>query len=100
MGPTGHLVAATERPLGPPLKPHPVPRHGKMRQTCEICWRTRQGKQDRSMDRVGAPRLETVTVTLATNSAGPNTVDKTHWSYVMISPSTEAPHTHCALQMK
>ena len=89
MRPTGHLVAATERPLGPPLKPHPgaaqkIPRHGKMRQTCEIYWRTRQGKQDRSTDRVGAPRLETVTVTLATNSAGPNTVDKAHWSYVMI----------------
>ena len=81
---TGRLVAATKRPFGPPLKPHPVPRHGNMRRTYETCWRTRQGKQDRSMDRVGAPRLETVTVTLATNSAGPNTVDKAHWSYVMI----------------
>ena len=89
MRPTGHLVAATKRPLGPPLKPHPdaakkIPRHGKMRQTCEICWRTRQGKQDRSTDRVGAPRLETVTVTPDTNPVGPNTVDKAHWSYVVI----------------
>ena len=39
-----------------------------MRQTCEICWRTRQGKQDRSTDRVGAPRLKTVTVTPDTKS--------------------------------
>ena len=84
MRPTGHLVAATERPLGPPLKPHPIPKRGNMHWTYETCWRTRQGKQDRSMDRVGAPRLETVIVTPATNSAGPNTVDKAHWSYVMI----------------
>ena len=77
-----------------------IPRHGKTRQTCEIYWGTRQGKQDRSTDRVGAPRLKTVIVTPATNSAGPNTVDKAHWSYVMISPSTEAPQTHCALQTK
>ena len=81
---TGHFVAATERPLGPPLKPHPVPRHGKMRLTYEICWRTRQCKQDRSTDRVGAPRLETVTVTPDTNPVGPNTVDQAHWSYVVI----------------
>ena len=81
MRPTGHLVAATERPLGPPLKPHPVPRHGNMRRTYEICWRTRQDKQDRS---VGAPRLETVTVTPDTNPVGPNTVDKAHWSYIVI----------------
>ena len=82
--PTGHLMAATERPLGPPLKPHPVPRHGKMRQTCEICWRTRQGKQVRSMDRVGAPRLETVIVKPDTTPVGPNTLDKAHRSYVVI----------------
>ena len=30
------------------------------------------------------PRLETITITPATNSARPNTVDKAHWSYVMI----------------
>ena len=84
MRPTDHLMAAIERPLDPRLKPHPVPRHGIMRRTYETCWRTRQGKQDRFTDRVGAPRLETVTVTPATNSAGPNTVDKAHWSYVMI----------------
>ena len=56
----------------------------KMCQTCETYWRIRQGKQDRSTDRRGNPRLETVTVTPATNSAGPNTVDKAHWSYVVI----------------
>ena len=84
MRPTDHLVVATERPLGPPLKPHPVPRRGNMRRTYKTCWRTRQGKQDRSTDRVGAPRLETVTVTPAKNLAGPNTVDKAHWSYVTI----------------
>ena len=97
MRPNGHLVAAAERPPGPPLKPHTVPRHGNMRRTYETCWRTRQGKHNRSMDRVGTPRLETVTVTPATNSAGPNIA---HWSYDMISPSTEASHTHYALQTK
>src|SRR4051812_6372742 len=82
MRPTDHLVVVTERPLGPPLKPHPgaalkISRHGEMRQTCEIYWRTRQSKQGRSTDRVGAPRHETVIVTPDTvNSAGPNTVDK------------------------
>ena len=66
MRPTGHPVAATERPLGPPLKPHPgtaqIPRHGEVRQTCEIYWRTKQGKQDRSVDRVGASLHVTITV--------------------------------------
>ena len=46
---------------------------------------TRQGKQDRSMDRVGAPRHETVIVTPDTvNPAGPNTVDKARLSCVVI----------------
>ena len=90
MRPTDHLVAATERPLGPPLKPHlgttqKIPRHVKIRQTCEIYWRTRKGKQDQSTDRVGAPRHETVIVTPDTvNPAGPNTVDKTRLSCVVI----------------
>src|SRR3954470_4824487 len=80
--PTGHLVAATERPLRPPLKPCPdaaqnMLRHGKTRRTCEIYWRTRQGKQGRSTDRAGAPRHVTVIVTPDTiNPAGPNTMDK------------------------
>ena len=44
-----HDVAAAERPLGPPLKPHPgvarkVQSHEEMRQTCKTYWRTRQGK--------------------------------------------------------
>ena len=90
MRPTGHPVAATERPLGPPLKPHPgaaqkLPRHGKMRQTCEIYWRTRQGKQDRSTDHVGASLH--VTVTVMPDIANPvelNTADKAHLTYVVI----------------
>ena len=58
---TDHPVVATERPLGHPFKPHPgaalkVPRHGETRHTCKTYWRTRPGKQDRSTDRVGAPR--------------------------------------------
>ena len=83
-------MAATERPLSPPLKPHPdaaqkLPRHGKMRQTCEIYWRTRQGKQDRSTDRVGAPHHVTITVTPdMINMARLNTTDKAHPSYVTI----------------
>ena len=102
MQPTGHLVAAIERPLGPPLKPHPdvaqkVPRHGEMCQTCEMYWRTRQGKQDRSTDRVGASLHVTITVMLDTaNPSEPNTADKAHLSYVAILLNTEAPHTHFA----
>ena len=85
MRPTGHLVVATERPLGPPLKPHPIPRHGNMRRTYETCWRTRQGKQDRSTDRMGAPRHVTITVTPdMANKARPNTTNKAHPSYVAI----------------
>ena len=68
----------------PSTQAAPVPRHGKMRQTCEICWRTRQGKQDRSTGHVGAARLETITVTPDINPVGPNIVDKAHWSYVVI----------------
>ena len=69
------------------LKPCPDAaqlRHGKMCQTCETYWRIRQDKQDRSTDRMGAPRFETVTVMPDTNLAGPNTVDKAHRSYVVI----------------
>ena len=90
MQPTGHPVAVTERPLGPPFKPHPgaaqkIPRHGEMRQTHETYWRTRQGKQDRSTDRVGAPRHVMITVTPdMANTAKPNTTDKAHLSYVVI----------------
>jgi len=87
---TGHLVVVTERHFSQKLSLHSnathikTSRHGEIRQTCETYWRTRQGKHDRSTDRVGTPRLETVTVMPATNSAGPNTVDKAHWSYVVI----------------
>src|SRR3954466_13549343 len=76
---TGHLAAATERPLGPPHKPCPDAaqlRHGKTRQTREMYWRIRQGKQDRSTDRAGALRHVTMIFTPdTTNPAGPNTTD-------------------------
>ena len=90
MRPTGHLVAATERPLGHPLKPHPdvaqkIPRHGERCQTCEIYWRTRQGKQDRSTDSVGTSLHVMITVMPDTaNPAGLNTIEKAHLSYVVI----------------
>ena len=88
--PTGHPVAATERPLGPPLKPHPgaaprIPEHREKQQTCKTYWRTRQGKQDRSTDRVGASLHVTITVMPDTaNPVGPNTTDKAHLSYIVI----------------
>ena len=78
----GHLVAAIERHSSQKLSLHPnaiqIKRHGEIRQTYETYWRTKQSKQDRSTDRVGTLWLETVTVTPATNSAVPNTVDKAH----------------------
>src|SRR3954470_14585469 len=86
--PTGHLAAATERPLGPLPKPCPGAvqiRHGKMRKTGETYWRTRQGKQDRSTDRTGAPRHVTVIfIQDTTNPAGPNTTDIAPLSCVVI----------------
>ena len=81
-------MAVTERPLGHQFKPHPgaaIPRHGEMRRTCETYWRTRQGKQDRSTDRVCVPWQVTVTVMPdMANTARPNTTDKAHLSYVVI----------------
>ena len=90
MRPIGHPVAAIERPFGPQLKPHPgaapkIAEHGETQQTCDTYWRIRQGKQDQSTDRVGAPRHVTITVTLdMINTARPNTTDKAHLSYVVI----------------
>ncbi len=76
---TGHLAAATERPLRPPPKPCPNAaqlRHGKMRPTYETYWRIRQDKQDRSTDRVGASLHVTTTIMPnTTNPARPNTTD-------------------------
>ena len=87
----GHLVAAIERHSSQKLSLHPdaiqIKRHGEIRQTCETYWRTKQNKQDRSMDHEGAPLRETITVTLDTvkvNPAGLNTADKTHLSYFAI----------------
>ena len=101
-----HPVVATERPQGPSLDPYPgiarkAQGHRGTLRTCETYWRIRQDNQDQSMDHVGAPRYVTITVTPDTVSpAGPNTTDKALLSSVAISPSTEAPHTHYAPQMK
>ena len=90
MGPIGHPVAATERPFGPQLKPHPsaapkILEHGKTQQTCKTYWRIRQGKQDQSTDRVGTPRHVTITVMPdMINTARPNTEEKAHPSCVAI----------------
>ena len=84
MRPNGHLVAATERPPGPPLKLHPVPRHVNMRRTYETCCRTRQGKHDRSTDHMGAPLHVTLAVTPDIISmARPNTTDQARPSCIV-----------------
>ena len=103
---TDHPMVATERLLGPSLELYPgIARithgHRGTLQTCEIYWRIRKDNQDRSMDRVGAPRYVTTTVAPDTVSpAGPNKIDKALLSSVVISTSTEAQHTHYASQMK
>ena len=103
---TDHPVVATERPLGPSLDPYPgtarkAQDHRGTLRTCEIYWRIRQDNQDRSMDRVGVPRYVTTIVAPDTvRPAGPNKIDQAPSSSVVISPSTEAPHTHYASQMK
>ena len=49
----------------------------------------------------GRPMIRETTVAPDTVSpAGPNKTDKALSSSIVISPSTEAPHTHCASQMK
>src|SRR4051812_44252599 len=71
----GHLVAATEKSAEQPNKPCPAaasPRHGNTNQTCETSWRTKQGKQDRSMDRADAQHVM-IFSTDTINPAGPNT---------------------------
>ena len=103
---TDHLVVETERPLGPSLEPYPgIARkahgHRGTLRTCEIYWRIRQDNQDRSMDRVGVPRYVTTIVAPDTVSpAGPNKIDQAPLSSIVISPSTEASHTHYASQRK
>ena len=103
---TDHPVAATERPLGPPPEPYPgiarkAQGHKGMLRTCEIYWRIRQDNQDRSTDRVGALRYVMTAVAPDTVCpAGSNKTDKVLLSSIVISPSTEAPHTHNASQMK
>ena len=90
MRPIGHPVAVIERPSGPQPKPHPdttqnILEYGETQQTCETSWRIRQGKEDRSTDRMGAPLHVTLAVTpdMAVPT-GPNTVDKAHLSCVVI----------------
>ena len=85
-----------------------VPRHRSKstkprgtRRTCGIYWRTRQDNPDLSMDHLGSPRPTTTTVAPDTATpVGPNKIDQAPLSSVVISPSTEAPHTHYASQMK
>ena len=90
MRPIGHPVATIERPSGPNPKPHPdtaqnIPEYGEMQQTCETSWRIRQGKQDRSMDCVGAPLHVTIAATPdMINMSRPNTTDQAHPSCVVI----------------
>src|SRR3954464_13909565 len=72
----GHLAAATEEPVEHPNKPCPaaaLPRHGNTNQTYETSWRTKQGKQDRSMDRADARRHVIVFTPDTINPAGSNT---------------------------
>ena len=101
-----HPVVTTERPLGPSLDPYPgiarkAQSHRGTLRTCEIYWRIGQDNQDRSMDRMGAPRYVTTTVAPdIVSPAGPNKIDKALLSSVVTSPSTEAPHTRYASQMK
>src|SRR4051812_23297934 len=73
---TGHLAAATERPVEPLNKPWPGTvqiRHGKTSQTCETYWRIKQGRQDRSTDRADARRHVMIFTPDTINMAGPNT---------------------------
>ena len=87
----GHLVATIERHSSQKLSLHPdaiqIKRHGEIRQTCEIYWRTKQSMQDQSTDHGGAPLCETINVTPDTvkvNPVGPNTAGKTHLGCVAI----------------
>src|SRR3954471_18956801 len=73
---TGHLAAATERPVEHSNKPCPGAaqlRHGKTNQTCKTSWRIKQGKQDRSMDRADTRRHVMILTPDIINPAGPNT---------------------------
>ena len=90
MRPIGHPVATIERPSGPRPKPHPgttqnIPEYEETQQTCETYWRIRQGKQDRSTDRMGAPLHVMLAVTPdMISTARPNTTDQAHLSYFVI----------------
>ena len=101
-----HPVVVAEMPLGSSLDPYPgiarkAQGHRGTLRTCATYWRIRQDNQDRSMDHVGAPRYVTITVTPDTVSpVGPNKIDKALLNSVVISPITEASHTHYASQMK
>ena len=81
-----HPVVATD----PSLEPYPgiarkAQGHRGTLWTCEIYWRIRQDNQDRSMDRVGAPRYVTTAVAPDTVSpTGSNKTDKVLLSSVVI----------------
>src|SRR3954463_9140864 len=76
---TGHLAAATERPVEPSSQPCPGAvrlGHKKTSQTCKTYWRTKQGRQDRSMDRADAQHV-TIFSPDTINPAGPNSTSTT-----------------------
>src|SRR3954465_10618451 len=86
---TGHLAAATERPVEPLNNPCPGAvqlRHGKMSQTCEMYWRIKQGKQDRSMDRADARWHVMIFTPDTINPTGPNTAGTALPSCVVTQP--------------
>src|SRR3954466_15425507 len=83
-GKGAHLRAVTKKPAKQPNKPCPAaasPRHGNTNKTCETSWRTKQGKQDRSMDRADAQHVMIFSPDI--NPAGPNTTSTAPPSCVM-----------------
>src|SRR3954463_2731701 len=74
---TGHLAAVIERLAEPSNQPYPGairPGHRKTSRTCGTYWRTKQGTQDRSMDRTDAQHMTIFSPDII-NPAGPNTTD-------------------------
>src|SRR3954466_8751765 len=74
---TGHLAAVIERPAEPSNPPNPGavrPGQRKTSQTCRTYWRTKQGRQDRSIDRADAQHMTIFSPDII-NPAGPNTTD-------------------------
>ena len=71
--------------------------------TYKETWTVEQDTQDRSTDREGMPQYATTaTYSDMTNLATPEpkTANGLLWSYVVVWPNIEAPHTHFASLMK